>query len=589
MEQNKPILGMKSTMNDGYQLYLKKLFDRGMIHQPESLILTHTMDGNTHKMKYSEFRIYTSQLASALYNKYNIYIGDIISTFMWNNVRHMALYYTIPCIGSVLNPLNIRLHATELAYIISHSQPKIIFIDENLLLNFEKVLDINPLNTVKAFVICGNNQLKSTYIGKHSLLKNRIIDYDELITKYGSKIFNKWPLNLNEKSGCFLNYTSGTTGNPKGVINSHRSTSLRIILELVRYSANDCILGLPPMFHACGWGMPFIAMSTGAKIVLNNTCYDYNILIDLILYEKITRICGVPTMIEDFCNKLRENPSKYKNKLYVSEIRCGGAVCPPSIISYLYNVWNIELSHGWGMTECMPGCYSKRLQRRRDLKYSANKLIENQLKQGTFNPSMETLLVNTDASDSGNYNDIIDKNGKNIGELLIRGPCITNKYFKMNNNSKLHNKYFTKNGYLITGDIVTISKNEEMTIIDRSKDLIKSGGEWIASSDMENYIMKLGDGKNNIKCCAIIGQPHPRWNERPILVVERLNKNNLKLPKKINIINHLKLKYAKFQLIDDILFWDNIPLTGTGKKSKKIIREKLKKENYILPQLRKKK
>merc|ERR1712154_638014 len=170
------------------------------------------------------------------------------------------------------------------------------------------------------------------------------------------------------------------------------------------------------------------------------------------------------------------------------------------------------------------------------------------------------------------------------------GPCITNSYYKMNDD-ETRNKYFTKNGYLITGDIVTISPNEEMTIIDRSKDLIKSGGEWIASSDMESYIMQIMGGdikKNNIKQCAVIAQPHPRWDERPILIIQRLNKQNINTPTKQQIYNHLKLKYAKFQLVDDILFWDNIPLTGTGKKSKKMIREKLKKQNYVLPQLRKK-
>ena len=163
--------------------------------------------------------------------------------------------------------------------------------------------------------------------------------------------------------------------------------------------------------------MPFIAMTSGAKIVLNNTCYDYNILSDLILNEQISRICGVPTMIEDFCNKLKQNPAKYENRLCVTEIRCGGAVCPPHIISYLCKEWNIELSHGWGMTECMPGCHSKRIQRRRDL-YASNEefLMRNQLKQGTFNPSMETLLANTERPYGDDY---LEKDGKNVGELLL--------------------------------------------------------------------------------------------------------------------------------------------------------------------------
>merc|ERR1712218_252886 len=203
---------------------------------------------------------------------------------------------------------------------------------------------------------------------------------------------------------------------------------------------------------------------------------------------------------------------------------------------------------------------------------------------GTFNASMETLLVNTDNDDYS----ILSKNGKNVGELLIKGPCITNTYYKMDD--EVRNKHFTKDGYLITGDIVTISENEEMTIVDRSKDLIKSGGEWIASSDMENYVMSMGKNEydNNIKNCAVVAQPHPRWNERPILVIERINEENVNVPSKEKILEHLQLKYAKFQIVDDILFWDIIPLTGTGKKSKKIIRQKLKEQNYILPQLRKK-
>ena len=233
MAQAQPILGCKSTMDDGNQLYVKKLFDRGIRHQPDSYIITHTFDGNTHRMKYKEFRVYTSKLASALFIKYGIHIGDVVSTFCWNNLRHMALYYTIPCMGSVLNPLNIRLHESELSFIINHSQPKIIFIDENLLERFEKILNVNALNSVKAFIICGDNQLKSKYRGKHPLLAPRSIDYDEFIEGYGQKVFDKWPINLDERSGCFLNYTSGTTGNPKGIPRKHN-----VFLSVIMYTAN---------------------------------------------------------------------------------------------------------------------------------------------------------------------------------------------------------------------------------------------------------------------------------------------------------------------------------------------------------------
>eukprot|EP01084_Bolivina_argentea_P294792 507351_1 len=565
MEQNKPILGMKSTMNDGYQLYLKKLFDRGMIHQPESLILTHTMDGNTHKMKYSEFRIYTSQLASALYNKYNIYIGDIISTFMWNNVRHMALYYTIPCIGSVLNPLNIRLHATELAYIISHSQPKIIFIDENLLLNFEKVLDINPLNTVKAFVICGNNQLKSTYIGKHSLLKNRIIDYDELITKYGSKIFNKWPLNLNEKSGCFLNYTSGTTGNPKGVINSHRSTSLRIILELVRYSANDCILGLPPMFHAGGWWVTFCALTMGFKVLLPNNCYEFNDLMNWSVTQDVNIMFGVPTMILGLAQALKTNPNKFQKFKGKLRILTGGTAIPGHVVNWLWKEWKIDVTHGWGMTECIPGTLSTRVYRRRDLLKTDEEKTQNVLKQGTFDPLIKSKLVNPE-----NSNIIVPKNGKDYGEILVRGPCVTRQYFK-----GVSPKTFI-NGWLKTGDIAIITPENEMTITDRSKDLIKSGGEWISSQDIENYTMKMDE----IALACVVGQYHPKWDERPIVIVQKQVGENVT---KEQVLKHIGTKFAKFQIPDDVLFWDEIPLTGSGKMSKKTVRDMLLKDKYKLP------
>eukprot|EP00485_Elphidium_margaritaceum_P005147 CAMPEP_0202697310 /NCGR_PEP_ID=MMETSP1385-20130828/10635_1 /ASSEMBLY_ACC=CAM_ASM_000861 /TAXON_ID=933848 /ORGANISM="Elphidium margaritaceum" /LENGTH=580 /DNA_ID=CAMNT_0049353739 /DNA_START=63 /DNA_END=1805 /DNA_ORIENTATION=- len=567
-------------MNDGHQLYVKHLFDRAMETRPDSEIVTHTRNGNTHRMSYREFGCYTSRLASSLRARFNIGVGDVVSSFMWNNVRHMALYYSVPCMGSVLCPLNIRLHSTELAYILRHALPQVIFVDENLLRNFEKILDVNPLKHVRAFIICGDCQQTSNYRGQHPLLVPRAVDFDDLLSAHGSETFYGWPKNLDERSGCFLNYTSGTTGNPKGILNSHRSTSIRTIVELMRYSGNDCILGLPPMFHACGWGMSFVAMASGAKIILNNTCYDYDTLADLVLSERVTRMCGVPTMIEDFCRKLKQNPTKYQNKLCVREIRCGGAVCPAHIISYLQKVWNIELSHGWGMSECMPGCHNNRIQRRRDLHVrDADALTANQMKQGTFNPVMETRLVNTD---HGDYDNTIAKDGKTVGELLIKGPCIAKSYYKMG--AEQRRQRFTKDDFLITGDVVTITERDEMCIVDRSKDLIKSGGEWIASSDMEKHVMQLSN--RNIQRCAVVAQPHPRWSERPVLIVQRAQKEQESVPSKQEILTHLSLKYAKFQIVDDILFWETIPLTGTGKISKKNIRNILKQQQYVLPQLR---
>eukprot|EP01084_Bolivina_argentea_P294789 507347_1 len=571
-----PILGCSSTMNDAYQLTLKPMLDKGIKNQSNSLNVVTKLDKGCHRMSWKEFHNKCIHLSSALH-KHGIKPGSIVSTFMWNNARHLELYYSVPCMGAVIHPINIRLHPRELGYIMNHTKPQIVCIDANLLPLFERIPK-NSLKSVNLYIVCGDNMKSGGWRNKYHLTGN-VIDFDEFVDNYGNQHFN-YPTNLSEKCGALLCYTSGTTGNPKGVLYGHRHLVIATLFRHSEYSGTDCILGLPPMFHAAGWGAPYSCISTGARYIMTNTCRDYDQLLDLCLIEKCTKASGIPTMILRIVEQLKKNPHKFAPlRKNLKTLGSGGSTPPPYIINWFWKEWQIELKHGWGMTECHPGTRASRMNRRKHLYQNEEEKAQNQIIQGTPTPMLETKLVNKD-----NCQQLVEWNGKDIGELLIRGPCVTNRYFRVHRNEN-----FLKGGWFKTGDIITMNSLNEMKIMDRSKDLIKSGGEWIASSDMENYIMKLGDGKNNIKCCAIIGQPHPRWNERPILVVERLNKNNLKLPKKINIINHLKLKYAKFQLIDDILFWDNIPLTGTGKKSKKIIREKLKKENYILPQLRKKK
>eukprot|EP01083_Nonionella_stella_P278689 947837_1 len=554
-------MGIPSTMNDSYQLNLRKLYERGCRIQPKNEIIT-KIAGGYHRLTYEHLQHRSTKIASSL-KKLGIKIGDRIGSFMWNNARHLMLYYAIPSMGCVLHTINIRLHPKELAYLITHANNQALFVDADLLPLLEAV-PLSAFRNIKKIIICGEN-MKSG--GWNTNIFTNTIDF-ELFETNGESYYN-WP-EMNEKSACALCYTSGTTGNPKGVAYSHRSTYLHTIsamsVDCQGLKGYDCILPLVPMFHAVGWGYPFIAMTMGLKVLFIGNTNNYVEILDMVLAEECNLIAGVPTVMQAFRETLSTNPNKYsKLKGTLTRSICGGSAPPAELIEWYINNWGIELIQGWGMTETNPlGTIARRIATRRDLEINdPSQLTKNQQVCGLAMPLVELKVVDVD-----DLNKEIKHDGIQTGELLARGPWVTQKYFGNVGKNNFHD------GWLKTGDIAAMTEREQMVIKDRSKDMIKSGGEWISSVDMEGYVM----GLNEIDMAVVVAVPHPKWDERPIVIC-KIKKN---ISKTI-IMDHLKKKFSKFQLPDDILFWDEIPLTGSGKMSKKTVRDMLLKDKYKLP------
>eukprot|EP01084_Bolivina_argentea_P313339 542617_1 len=550
-------------MNDSYQLNLRKLFERGCRIQPTNEIVT-KVKGGYHRITHKQLQHRATKLASSL-QRMGIKIGDTVGSFMWNTARHLMLYYAIPSMGAVLHTINMRLHPHELAYLIQHANNRVIFVDADLLPLLEKVPS-SAFKNVKKIIVCGENMQSGRW--RTTVFPNAI-DF-ELFEANGCPHYD-WP-DMDERSAMALCYTSGTTGYPKGVAYSHRSSYLHTIsamsADCQSLKGYDCILPIVPMFHALGWGYPFIALTMGLKVLFTGNEKDYVQILDMCLDEECNLIAGVPTVMQAFRRALTDNPQKYtplKGKLTRS--LCGGSAPPSELIEWYINNWGIELIQAWGMTETNPlGTVARRVARRSDLETTDQLLTQNQQVCGLALPLVELKVV-----DPNDLNRELPHDGKQSGELLARGPWVAKEYFKDKAPDKFHN------GWLITGDIAVINEKEQMVIKDRSKDMIKSGGEWISSVDMEGYVMALDE----VEMAVVVAQPHPKWDERPIVIC----KVNSKIDKS-KVMEHLKKRFSKFQLPDDVLFWDSIPVTGTGKMSKKLVREKLKRDGYVLPSLR---
>jgi len=560
-------------MNDDYQLNLRKLYERGCRLQPDNEIVTQT-DLGCHRITYHKLQARSTRLASAL-SKLGISPGDTVSSFMWNNARHFMLYYALPAMGAVLQPMNIRLHPNELSYIIQHSQSRAIFVDADILPLLEAVPPA-AFATVKLVVVCGENMRSG---GWRSKFKNAV-DFEQFEAT-GSPTMD-WP-DLDERSAMALCYTSGTTGNPKGVAYSHRSTYLMTMAAMGADSQGlkgyDCICPIVPMFHAVAWGYPFLAMTMGLKVLLLHNTKDWPFVLDLCLDEECNLIAGVPTVMQAFREALTANPSKYaKLRGTLTRAICGGSAPPAELIEWYHHQWGIELIQAWGMTETNPvGTLARRVATRRDLDVKdPAELTRNQQTCGLPLPLVELKVVDPDDLDRERPHD-----GESSGELLAKGPWVTNRYFGGSGTDKFHD------GWLLTGDIAAITEREQLVIKDRSKDMIKSGGEWISSVDMENLVVALPE----VAMAAVVAVPHPKWAERPVVVCTLQSGGGDLKAMKQKVLEHLveSGRFSKFQIPDDVLFWDEIPVTGTGKISKKMIREKLKKEGYVLPSIKRSK
>ncbi|MEK9822524.1 MAG: long-chain-fatty-acid--CoA ligase, partial [Gammaproteobacteria bacterium] len=471
---------------------------------------------------------------------------------------HLELYQALPSMGAVLHTLNIRLSPHDLEYIINHAGDRVIFVDEDLLPLLEPVLDKVPC--VELLVISRFGE------GGDTSFANQV-DYEAFIADQESSY--AWP-EIDENSPMGLCYTSGTTGKPKGVMYTHRSTYLHTITQAMTdsmaLSALDAVCGIVPMFHAMGWGLPFSASMLGCKQVMPHRFMDPERLVSLMAEEEVTLSAGVPTIWQGVKGIIEGNPDKY-DLSNLSRLTCGGSAPPVSLMRWYAEELSVEMVQGWGMTETNPlGTLSRKVAKRSHINLPEDEQFNNIAKAGLLMPGLEIDIVDENWQS-------LPHDGEAVGELLIRGPWICSEYYNDPQPEKFHD------GWLVTGDVAKIDPEEYLIIADRSKDLIKSGGEWISSVDLENHIVAL-DG---VVQAAVVAQPHPKWDERPVALVILVEGSNITRDR---ILEHCGEIFAKWQLPDDVIFVDAIPLTTTGKIDKKTIRAQLEEENYQLPDLR---
>jgi acyl-CoA synthetase (AMP-forming)/AMP-acid ligase II len=538
------------------QLLMSRILGRGAQLDPNEEVVT-LMPNGTHRQTLKATWQRANQVAGAL-SAMGIQEGDRVGSFMWNNYRHLELYQAVPSMGAVLHTLNIRLGAADLEYIINHAGDRVIFADEDLLPLLEPLLDKMP--TVEKIIICRHGEGGETSFGETE-------DYEAFIQDQPTQY--AWP-DIDEHAPMGLCYTSGTTGKPKGVMYTHRSTYLHTINQAMTDSMNlsalDAVCGIVPMFHAMGWGVPFTASMLGCKQVMPHRFMDPERLLQLMCDEEVTLSAGVPTIWQGVKTVLENNPGKYDTQL-LARLTCGGSAPPVSMMRWYWQEHGIEMIQGWGMTETNPlGTLSRKVAKRSHLTLSEDQQFDNIAKAGLASPGLEIEIFDE------NW-ETLPHDGEAVGELLIRGPWICSEYYNDPQPDKFHD------GWLVTGDVAKIDQEEYLIIADRSKDLIKSGGEWISSVDLENHIVALP----GVRQAAVVAQPHPKWDERPVALVILLEGANVT---KDLILDHCAEIFAKWQLPDDVIFVHEIPLTSTGKIDKKVIRSQLGSEDYLLPDLR---
>jgi|TARA_B100000745_G_scaffold282065_1_gene215155 fatty-acyl-CoA synthase len=552
----KRITGENRMTMQNTPLLMSRILGRGAILDPEVEIVTQQADG-THRQTIKQTWDHANQVAHAL-KKQGIEVGDRVASFMWSNYRHLELYQGVPSMGAVLHTLNIRLSPTDLEYIINHASDRVIFADEDLLPLLEPLWAKIPC--VELLVICRHGE------GGESSFENQI-DYEDFIADQPSEF--DWP-EINETSPMGLCYTSGTTGKPKGVMYTNRSTYLHTLTESltdsIGLSSLDSLLGIVPMFHAMGWGLPFAASMLGCKQVMPHRFMLPDVFLKLMVEEEVTISAGVPTIWQGVRAALEAEPEKY-DLSKMDRLTCGGSSPPVEMMRWYWESHKIEMIQGWGMTETNPlGTLSRKVAKRSHINLSEDHQFENIAKAGLSMPGLEIEIFDEEWNP-------LPHDGEAVGELCIRGPWIASEYYNDPQPDKFHDDW------LVTGDVAKIDSEQYVMISDRSKDLIKSGGEWISSVDLENHIVAMPD----IIQAAVVAQPHPKWDERPVALVVMNEGAKLNVAA---VIEHCSNTFAKWQLPDEVIETDNIPLTSTGKIDKKTIRAKLDEEDYQLPDLR---
>ncbi|WP_200842768.1 long-chain fatty acid--CoA ligase [Zhongshania aliphaticivorans] len=514
---------------------------------PEVEVVSFTADNPRHRYTLKDAFKRARQLANAL-AAFGIQTGDRVATLAWNDYRHFELYYAVPCSGAVCHTINPRLFPEQLEYIINHADDKIIFTDPTFLPLLENLQ--HKLPTVQKIIV-----LSDAASMPQTTLQN-IDNYEDFISNYVDKF--DWP-EIDENTASGLCYTSGTTGNPKGVLYSHRSCVLHsyaaALPDTMNLSSKDVILPIVPMFHVNAWSIPYCAAMVGAKIVFpGSKMGDGETLETLINSEQVTLSAGVPTVWLALLNYLRDSGKKVPS---LNRVIVGGAACPLSIMEEFEREHNIYTHHSWGMTETSPlGVFNSPKAGMENL--SQDELNKIRLKQGRPVFGVDLRIVADDGSEQ-------PWDGESIGEVRVKGNWICKSYYKLEGSDSHDNK-----GYLRTGDVACIDQRGYMHITDRTKDVIKSGGEWISSIELENAAI----GHPAIHETAVIGIPHPKWSERPLLIAVKAPDKNISATE---LIAYLEGKVAKWWIPEEVAFVDKLPHTATGKVSKKDLRIQFEK------------
>jgi len=533
------------------QLTTITMLERAEKFFSKKMVVSRTSTGIT-RLTYKQIAKRIRSLSSAL-EKLGIQRGDKVGTMAWNHHRHLEAYFAIPNMGAVLHTINFRLSDEHLIYIINNAEDKILLVDEEFLPRIEKIRTHIP--SVEAVVAMTDKEdFKESEV-------NHLCSYEKLVENGNSNY--QYPIDINENEPAGMCYTSATTGNPKGVLYTHRSTVLHSmalgLADTVALSEGDRALVLVPMFHVNAWGLPFAAMWFGTNQVLPGPNFTPQMILSFFESEKITISAGVPTIWLGVLQELEGNDYDTSSLRMIIN---GGSAAPKSMVRVFEEKHKIPVYQGYGMTETGPLTSISRLKSEHyELPFETQ--IELKATQGLLVPGLDAKLVNENGE--------VEWDGKSMGELLLRGPWITNSYY----NEPEKTKEAVKDGWLYTGDIATINEDGFIKLVDRTKDLVKSGGEWISSVDLENAIM----AHESVLEAAVIGVPHPKWQERPLAMVVLKDGSSGSVTKE-EILDFLKPQFAKWWLPDDVIFIEEIPKTSVGKFLKRALREKY--EYYLL-------
>jgi len=540
------MLGLMQQQN----LLISSLIDFAEKHHGDVEIVSRRVEGDIHRTTWGGIAQRSRQVAHAL-DQMGLGFGDRVATLAWNGYRHLELYFGVSGTGRVLHTINPRLHPDQVVWIANHAEDQVLCFDMSFLPLVKQVH--SRCTTLRQYVaLCDADQLP-TDTGIPGL-----VSYEAWIQ--GQSTQYTWP-EFDENTASSLCYTSGTTGNPKGALYSHRSTILHAyaaaLPDVMCISARDAILPVVPMFHVNAWGIPYSAAMVGAKLVFPGAALDGKSVYELIENEGVTFAAGVPTVWQMLLTHMKPGNLKFST---LQRTVIGGSACPPAMITAFREEYNVDVLHAWGMTELSPLGTLCTLKNKH-LKLPEAEQMKIRLKQGRAIFGIDMKIVNDEGQEQVH-------DGKAYGDLLVKGPWVVREYFKQEGGDPL------QQGWFPTGDVATIDADGYMQITDRSKDVIKSGGEWISSIDIENIAV----AHPSVAMAACIGIKHPKWDERPIVVVVKKPEASVS---REELLKFYEGKTAKWQIPDDVVFVEAIPIGATGKMLKTKLREQL--ADYALP------